>query len=69
MYFLFLSCNIMSYEVTKLRSYEVTQLRSYEVTQLRSYAVTQLRSYEVALLYLRLIYSKKNIKKHYNALY
>ena len=61
MYFLFLSCNIMSYEVTKLRSYAVTQLRSY--------AVTQLRSYEVTLLYLRLIYSKKNINKHYNALY
>jgi hypothetical protein len=29
----------------------------------------ELRSNEVALLYLRLIYSKKNIKKHYNALY
>ena len=27
MYFLFLSCNIMSYEVTKLRSYAVTKLR------------------------------------------
>ena len=31
MYFLFLSCNIMSYEVTKLRSYEVTKLRSYAI--------------------------------------
>ena len=50
-------------------SYEVTKLRSYEVTKLQSYEVTKLRSYEVALLYLRLIYSKKNIKKHYNALY
>jgi len=36
MYFLFLSCNIMSYAVTQLRSYAVTQLQSYAVTKLRS---------------------------------